>query len=89
MVAALAASRQDRQGDRGRLFISPKTVQANLARVYEKLGVRSRAELGARMASLAQSAGRAGAPCRFRYPYVGSPSQAAPVHAGTRPTAPD
>jgi DNA-binding NarL/FixJ family response regulator len=32
------------------LFISPKTVEANLARVYRKLGIRSRAELGARMA---------------------------------------
>jgi DNA-binding CsgD family transcriptional regulator len=30
--------------------MSPKTVQANLARVYRKLGIRSRAELGARMA---------------------------------------
>jgi DNA-binding NarL/FixJ family response regulator len=30
-------------------FMSPKTVEANLARVYRKLGIRSRAELGARM----------------------------------------
>jgi DNA-binding CsgD family transcriptional regulator len=30
----------------GVLFISPKTVEANLARVYRKLGIRSRAELG-------------------------------------------
>ena len=29
-----------------RLFISPKTVEANLARVYRKLGIRTRAELG-------------------------------------------
>jgi DNA-binding CsgD family transcriptional regulator len=29
------------------LFISPKTVDANLGRVYAKLGIRSRAELGA------------------------------------------
>ena len=29
------------------LFVSPRTVQANLARVYEKLGIRTRAELGA------------------------------------------
>ncbi|MDA4105979.1 hypothetical protein MHOL44478_01670 [Mycobacterium holsaticum DSM 44478] len=28
------------------LFISPKTVEANLARVYRKLGIKSRAELG-------------------------------------------
>jgi DNA-binding CsgD family transcriptional regulator len=31
--------------------MSPKTVEANLARVYRKLGIRSRAELGARMAA--------------------------------------
>ena len=30
-------------------FLSPKTVEANLARVYRKLGITSRAELGARM----------------------------------------
>jgi DNA-binding CsgD family transcriptional regulator len=29
--------------------MSPKTVEANLARVYRKLAIRSRAELGARM----------------------------------------
>lgn len=34
------------------LFISPKTVEANLARVYHKLGIHSRAELGTRMAEL-------------------------------------
>ena len=33
------------------LLISPKTVEYHLARVYAKLGVRSRAELAARMAS--------------------------------------
>ena len=32
------------------LFISPKTVEATLARVYRKFGIRSRAELGRRMA---------------------------------------
>ncbi len=31
-------------------FMSAKTVEANLTRVYRKLGIRSRAELGARMA---------------------------------------
>ncbi len=31
------------------LFVSPKTVEAALGRVYRKLGIRSRAELGARM----------------------------------------
>jgi DNA-binding NarL/FixJ family response regulator len=33
------------------LLISPKTVEANLARVYRKLGISSRAELGAWMAA--------------------------------------
>ncbi|CAN5744542.1 LuxR family transcriptional regulator [soil metagenome] len=28
------------------LFVSPKTVEANLSRVYRKLGIRSRAEVG-------------------------------------------
>ncbi len=32
------------------LLISPKTVEYHLARVYAKLGVRSRAELATRMA---------------------------------------
>jgi DNA-binding NarL/FixJ family response regulator len=35
-------------------FVSPKTVEANLARVYRKLGIRSRAELGARMSAQAR-----------------------------------
>jgi hypothetical protein len=30
--------------------MSEKTVEAHIARVYRKLGIRSRAELGARMA---------------------------------------
>ena len=32
------------------IFLSPKTVESNLARVYRKLGIRSRAELGRAMA---------------------------------------
>jgi DNA-binding CsgD family transcriptional regulator len=32
------------------LLISSKTVEAHLARAYRKLGIHSRAELGARMA---------------------------------------
>lgn len=34
-----------------RLFVSPKTVEANLSRIYSKLGIRSRAELGRVMAA--------------------------------------
>jgi DNA-binding CsgD family transcriptional regulator len=37
------------------LFISPKTVEVNLARVYRKLGINSRAELGAVMAERRRS----------------------------------
>jgi DNA-binding NarL/FixJ family response regulator len=36
--------------------MSPKTVEANLVRIYQKLGIRSRAELGARLAQLKQDA---------------------------------
>jgi DNA-binding NarL/FixJ family response regulator len=35
------------------LFISPKTVQTNLANVYDKLGVHSRAQLATRMTETA------------------------------------
>ncbi|HXF98095.1 MAG TPA: LuxR C-terminal-related transcriptional regulator [Gaiellaceae bacterium] len=49
-VAALAASGLTNRQIAERLFLSPKTVEANLARAYRKLGIRSRAELGARMA---------------------------------------
>jgi DNA-binding CsgD family transcriptional regulator len=31
------------------LFISPKTVETNLARIYRKLGIKTRAELGRAM----------------------------------------
>jgi DNA-binding CsgD family transcriptional regulator len=49
-VAELAASGLTNREVAAQLFISPKTVEANLARVYRKLGIRSRAELGARLA---------------------------------------
>jgi len=51
LVADFAASGLTNREVAARLFISPKTVEANLARVYRKLGIRSRAELGARLAS--------------------------------------
>ena len=34
----------------GALFMSVNTVGANLSRIYHKLGVRSRTELGAKLA---------------------------------------
>ena len=48
-IAELAASGMTNRQVADAAFVSPKTVEANLARVYQKLGIRSRAELGARM----------------------------------------
>ena len=44
-VAELAASGMTNRDVAAALFISPKTVEANLARIYRKLGIRSRVEL--------------------------------------------
>jgi len=49
-VADLAASGHTNRQVAQALFLSPRTVEANLARVYRKLGVSSRAGLGAAMA---------------------------------------
>lgn len=49
-VAAMAGSGMTNREVAAALFMSPKTVEANLARVYRKLGIRSRAELGSRLA---------------------------------------
>jgi DNA-binding CsgD family transcriptional regulator len=54
-VAELAASGFTNRQVAGALFMSPKTVEANLAHVYAKLGIRSRAELGARVSSVPQA----------------------------------
>ncbi len=48
-VAELAASGLTNRQVAEKAFLSPKTVEANLARVYRKLNITSRAELGARM----------------------------------------
>ena len=45
-VAELAGSGMTNRDVAAALFISPKTVEANLARIYRKLGIKSRAELG-------------------------------------------
>ncbi|BBX04551.1 LuxR family transcriptional regulator [Mycolicibacterium moriokaense] len=45
-VAELAATGMTTRDVAAALFISPKTVESNLARVYRKLGIKSRAELG-------------------------------------------
>ena len=45
-VAELAATGLTIREMAAALFISPKTVEANLSRIYRKLNIRSRAELG-------------------------------------------
>ncbi|MDG4765982.1 LuxR C-terminal-related transcriptional regulator [Solwaraspora sp. WMMD406] len=57
-VAQLAATGCTNRVIADRLFVSPKTVEANLARVYRKLGISSRAELGAAMVDRPQPADR-------------------------------
>ncbi len=49
-VAALAASGLTNREIAASAFLSQKTVEANLSRIYRKLGIRSRAELGVRLA---------------------------------------
>ncbi|HEX6518650.1 MAG TPA: AAA family ATPase [Streptosporangiaceae bacterium] len=50
-VAELITSGLTNREVAAQLFMSPKTVEATLARVYRKLGVHSRAQLGAELAS--------------------------------------
>lgn len=49
-VAELAASGMTNRDIASALFISPKTVETNLSRIYRKFDINSRAELGRRMA---------------------------------------
>jgi DNA-binding CsgD family transcriptional regulator len=57
-VAELAASGLTNREVAGALFMSVNTVGANLSRIYHKLGVRSRTELGAKLASRRSAATR-------------------------------
>jgi DNA-binding CsgD family transcriptional regulator len=50
LVSQLAATGSTNREIAARMFISRRTVEANLARAYRKLGIRSRAELGAALA---------------------------------------
>ncbi len=49
-VAELAARGLTTREVAAAVFMAPKSVEDVLSRVYRKLGIRSRAELGARMA---------------------------------------
>ena len=51
-VAELVGSGHSNQETAAELFISVKTVEANLTRIYRKLSVRSRTELAHRMHGL-------------------------------------
>ena len=50
-IAELIASGLSYRETADALFISPKTVQWNLSKIYRKLGIRSRSELPARLAA--------------------------------------
>ncbi len=69
MAALVAAGRTYREVADA-LFISPKTVQWNLSKIYRKLGVRSRAELAAKLAAEGGSPGDAPLPAGGQSPAV-------------------
>ena len=50
-VAELSGGGRTNREVAGLLYLSPKTVEANLARIYRKLGISTRAELGAWVAA--------------------------------------
>jgi DNA-binding CsgD family transcriptional regulator len=58
-VASLVAAGRTYREVADELFISPKTVQWNLSKIYRKLGIRSRGELAATLAQQGASAGSA------------------------------
>jgi DNA-binding CsgD family transcriptional regulator len=51
-VAELAANGLTNREVAAQLFMSPKTVEANISRIYRKLGINSRAQLGARLGQM-------------------------------------
>ena len=61
-IAELAATGLTNRAVAAALFVSPKTVEASLTRVYRKLGISSRAQLGRHMATEARHATAAFAP---------------------------
>lgn len=56
-IAALVARGRSNREVAGELFVSVKTVELTLTHVYQKLGVRSRAELAARFSAPVDAAG--------------------------------
>ena len=56
-VAGLAAAGLTNREIATTAFLSPKTVEANITRIYRKLGIRSRAELGAWLADRGRPGG--------------------------------
>ncbi|HXF97830.1 MAG TPA: helix-turn-helix transcriptional regulator, partial [Gaiellaceae bacterium] len=52
-VARLAAQGLSNKEIAAALFVTVHTVEAHLVRVYRKLGIRSRGELGARLGEVA------------------------------------
>jgi DNA-binding NarL/FixJ family response regulator len=58
-VAAMAAEGMSNKQIASELFMGVSTVEAHLSRVYRKLGLRSRAGLGARLATAAAERAKA------------------------------
>jgi DNA-binding CsgD family transcriptional regulator len=54
-VAQLVARGMSNKEAAGELFVSVKTVQFHLTRIYTKLGIRTRSELAARYRQLTTS----------------------------------
>jgi DNA-binding NarL/FixJ family response regulator len=61
LVARLAAGGSPNRAIASAVFLSPKTVEATLSRVYLKLGIRGRAELGVHLAALGREGDATGA----------------------------
>jgi DNA-binding CsgD family transcriptional regulator len=59
-IAELIAAGRTYREVANALFISPKTVQWNLSKIYRKLGIRSRAELAGRLAAERSPSGEDG-----------------------------